>query len=205
MIQPQSKLTIVLKIYSVLALLLAVYKSVTYVLAYIKIELMPMLIVINNAEVLVSVAVIGLLIWMIYTNKAASALFIPCLILGLVYGLTLLGYIENYISLLRSHETFTIWPILLWYAANTAVYLLIAIDTRSGPRFALAELLTVLALTVLRVIAAVVDAVRIPIEFYTAKLVFQTLLNTLIIVISPAVVIALLLLRTHLLRKRMRL
>ncbi|NMA24189.1 MAG: hypothetical protein GX936_00835 [Clostridiales bacterium] len=200
MIQPDKKLTIVLKAYSVLALLYTVYSLINIAIFYVNIQGMPLLTHILNAEKLVTFAVSILMVWIIFTNRPAAALFLPCIALGIVSALVLLGF---FMHLMNIDETFNMGPYTFWYIVNAIVFLLIAVDARYGSKHALAELIALAALIVLQAIAGLVSLIRILgiSSNATAYIPAQIAIGTLRFVLSPRIVITLFLLRFHMNRK----
>lgn len=199
MTQQKSRLTIVLKVCSILVLLHTVYTFINLAVLYVNMRGMSLLIHVFNGEKLVFVAVSILLAWSIFTEKSAAALFLPCILLSAVSALVLLGL---FTSLMYSDEAVNIAPYTLWYIVNSAVLLLIAVDARYGSRFALAELLALAALVVLQIIAGIVSLISLlRMSSNTAGLPAQIAASALKLVLAPPAVIVLFLLRVHILRK----
>ena len=201
MIQPDKKLTIMLKAYSVLALLYTVYSLINIAIFYVNIQGMPLLTHILNAEKLVTFAVSILMVWIIFTNRPAAALFLPCIALGIVSALVLLGF---FMHLMNIDETFNMGPYTFWYIVNAIVFLLIAVDARYGSKHALAELIALAALIALQAIAGIVSIIHLLSMSINAVAYIPAQIAAAAprLVFSPTVVIILFLLRVRLRLKK---
>ena len=200
--QLQSKLTIVLKIFSVLALLYAVYALIGIVFVYANMQEMLAIFYVTHAEAFVSLAVTGILLWIIYTGRDTSALFVPALILAIAYVFILFF---NIMISLSGHMLSNIWVNAFWNTIRAVVFLLIAIDARFGFKFALAEAITVAAVSVIstltNLISLVLSISHIA-DTFSKRVIFNFVTRSVLsLIFSSSAVIVLFLLRTHIQRK----
>ncbi|NLA86284.1 MAG: hypothetical protein GX847_03160 [Clostridiales bacterium] len=201
MIQQKSTLTVVMKILSILALLYSMYTLVSLVILYINMSDGPAILYVICAEVLVSAAVNVLLVWFIFAGKDASALFLPSLILGSLSALVLAA---NIIIVPLSYVNSVLWQDVLRGILGTVIHLVIAIDARSGSKFALPEAIILAVFYVLRTFIYIITlGLKLLSHDTTSSVFFKTASKNIIsLIFSTTAVIVLFLLRTHIQRQK---
>lgn len=194
-----NKLTVVLKIYSVCALVYALYVVIEQITSNSNLWSMPAYTYILTLETPVAVIVCGILVWNVFRNKDTSALFLPCLILGIAPILVLIGVLlMNLFSNVSVSLTSAFWYILIG-----AAFLLIAVDSRRGSAFAKPELIILAVFeTLFRLHNIIWFALALKASSHMTIFLQQVLQNIAGLLLSPAAVVILLLLRKYIQQRK---
>ena len=144
MIQTKNNTSIALKIYSVIVLFNSIISLVTSIkTAFFSNSAIP-LHYLFTAESLASVIVIGILVININKDKNSAALFLPCLTYSIVLVLVLAIFIGVVTPGLYNLKNTSSWNVIL-----AGIFLWIALDSRKGLKYPLAELIILAAFHVL--------------------------------------------------------
>lgn len=140
-IRQKSKLTLVLKVYSVLALIYSIISCIRSFIPYVIGASIPSLYV-GTVEQLFLVVVNCILVIIIFRRKGASSLFLPCLLAGITSIMWSFAFIV--INMITPIYT-NIWGAACWKIIQAVIFFLIAVDSKNGLKYALPEAITLAA------------------------------------------------------------
>lgn len=202
MIDQKSKLTLVLKIYSITSLIYAIYQFINFFISCIKIRQIGYYYhYLNTTKWLITIIALSLLIWIIFGKKETRLLFWPYLILTTQAILMLMG--RTLITTSTGHLAFS--PSLLFdFIVSIVVYGFLAKDARKDSEHYLQAAIAVISLQVLITAAYILSSYNLyyidrifPLEAGRQYFLDNVSFNLLSLIFSPAVLIMLYLLRTH--------
>lgn len=201
----KSKLTLLLKIFSVTVLAYSMCGCFSMVSTLFKADLIPFFMV-ASAGNLFAVVINVMLVVIIYKNKDSSSLFLPCLLIGIEVFLSMAAHI---VITFIDHSISNIIRTAPLSIIIAVVFLFIAIDSKKGSKLALPSLLTLIALRIAGMLIGIASSMisyrlfsfSAP-DMFSSMILHQIPLTFINVIFSSSTVIILFLWRTVSLRKR---
>jgi hypothetical protein len=204
MTMTKSKLTLLLKIFSVTVLAYSMCGCFSMVSTLFEADRIPFRMV-ASAGNLFAVVINVMLVVIIYKNKDSSSLFLPCLLIGIEVFLSMTAHI---VITFIDHSILNILQTAPLSIIIAAVFLFIAIDSKKGSKLALPSLLTLIALRIAGMLIGIASSI-ISFHFFSfsapdmlsSMILNQSLFTFINVIFTSSTVIILFLWRTVSLRK----